>query len=240
MEQLKAAMTVIGIVTATTIAIVSILAAMATAAAGFLIQTFPGSPSLAWVTHLPDNLTRDLALTASAATLLAAAFAAASKFSLFREGKPHLTITQEIHTQALGQSYRLIVVTATLHNTSKVIVKPPAAWCQLDQTAPLDDHYVEYIYEKATEDAKLGEHRQYRWWRLGQADKIWPHEELEVEPNEKHPLTFQFIISDKVTSIGATTAIFRPKKGKSNRSPKDGWMCYTFVELTQSKAKEKP
>lgn len=240
MERIKAALTNIGIVAATTIAAVGILAAVTTAAAGFLIQTFPESPSLAWVKLLPDNLTRDLALTASAATLLAAALTAASKFNLFREGKPHLTITQEIHAQALGQSYRLIVVTATLHNTSKVIVRPPAAWCQLDQTAPLEDQYVEYIYEKATEDAESGDHRQYRWWQLDQVDKTWPHGELEVEPTEKHPITFQFIISNEVTAIGATTAIFRPKKGKSNQSPQDGWMCYTFIDLTQLKTKEKP
>lgn len=101
----------------------AILAAVAAAAAGVIFQSYLDNPSPAWLSLLKGNLAWDLALTASAATLLAAALTAAAKFSLFREGKSPLNITQENHTQTLGQSYRLVVVTATLHNASKVRVR---------------------------------------------------------------------------------------------------------------------
>ena len=100
----------------------------AIAAAGVIFQSYWDNPSPAWLSFLKGNLARDLALTAAAATLLAATLTAAAKFSLFREGKPHLTINPVIHTQNLGQSYRLIAVIATLHNTSRAVVKPGVGW----------------------------------------------------------------------------------------------------------------
>ena len=204
------------------IAIASTIIAMVSIPAGLLWAILQGSA-------------QSVITAGAAATALATALIAAWKFNLFREGQPHLTITQEIHTQALGQSYRLIVVTATLHNTSKVIVRPPAAWCKLDQTAPMDDHHAEYIYAKALEDSKSNAYHQYRWWQLDQVDKTWPQGELEVEPNEKHPLTFQFIISNEATAIGVTTAIIRAEP-KGNQPHQHGWMCYDFLDLkTQSK-----
>lgn len=149
MERLKAILITIGTAISTAIAVAAILAAITTAIAGIIFQSYLDSPSPAWLNLLKGNLARDLVLTAAAAILLAAALTAAAKFSLFREDKPHLNITREIHTQILGQSYRLVVVTATLHNASKVMVRPPSACCLLDQTAPLDDQYVETSTHKA-------------------------------------------------------------------------------------------
>ena len=202
------------------IAIAFAVMALAAIPAGLIIAILQGSA-------------QNIIAAGAAAMVLADAMIAAWKFSLFREGQPHLTITQEIHTQPLGQSYRLVAATATLHNTSKVIVRPPAAWCKLDQTAPLNDEEVEYIYTRALESSPGNNRRQYPWWQLDQINRIWSNGELTVEPNERNPITFQFIISGQVTAIGVTTAIIGPEIKAKNPNPPHqlGWMCYTFLEL---------
>ena len=93
-----------------------------------------------------------IALLASAAAATAVILAAAHKFDLFRESKPHLTVTQTVQTQELGQSYRLVAVTSTLHNKSKALVSPTKAWCRLDQTGPLTDKEVQTIFAEALID----------------------------------------------------------------------------------------
>lgn len=46
------------------------------------------------------------------------------KLDIFRELDPHLTITQSVESRSIGDSYALVVVTATLTNSSKVQVLP--------------------------------------------------------------------------------------------------------------------
>lgn len=236
MERLNSTFIKIAIAVLTAIAIAGVLTAAGTATAGFLVQTFPDNPILAWLNFPPSEVARNLALTASAAALLAGAFMAIQKFSLFREGKPHLTITQEIHTQPLGQSYRLVAVTATMHNTSRVVVKPQTAWCRLEQTAPLDDTHIEEIYQEAVASQPDHQFSQYGWKQLAQADKAWAKGEIAVEPNEKHPAIFQFIISNTVEAIIATTAVTlesKESKDQQQWSPA-GWLCYTFLVLPEN------
>lgn len=167
-----------------------------------------------------------IALTASAAAAIAAILAAAHRFGLFRESEPHLNISQDITTQPISPNYTLVAVTATIHNTSKVLTTLGQITCQLAQTAPMTDHDVEQIYVNATHNPQQNEYHQYDWWILDQVEKHWPNNGLPIEPAEKHQETFQFIIANSVQSAVIFTATNVPNK-VADYGPK----CYTFVTL---------
>lgn len=167
-----------------------------------------------------------IALSASAAAAIAAILAAAHKFELFRESKPHLTVTQNIHHQIASPGYRLVTVTVTMHNTSKVLVKPTKATCRLAMTAPYTDAQIEAIYNDALQPENDDPHDQYAWSELSHAEKTWPDGHISIEPNEKDEVTFQFIIGNAVAAVTAVSTLTA-----SRELPDHGSVCYTFVQL---------
>lgn len=178
-----------------------------------------------------------IALAASAAAGIAAILAATHRFGLFRESDPHLSVTQTIHTQELGESYRLVAVTTVLHNKSKVLVNPTRAWCRLAQTKPLTDERVQAIFDDALISDSEDPQEQFAWPILAQAEKTWDPGEMTIEPNEDSPVVFQFIIGRKTDAVHITTAIIRPDQSEPKENhpetqlPPMAWMCYTFYEL---------
>ena len=69
----------------------------------------------------------DFALTGIQSAITSVAIVVGGAFALFklqvfRTFEPHLTITQEVSHRPVGDSYVHIVVTATLHNSSRVRV----------------------------------------------------------------------------------------------------------------------
>ncbi len=62
----------------------------------------------------------------TAFAILAGGFFVAYKLEVFRDFAPHLTITHAITHRAVGDSYVHISMSVTLHNSSRVTIKPPA------------------------------------------------------------------------------------------------------------------
>lgn len=211
------------------IAIALILLALAS----ILIKALSATPSPTeiqiplWLTATANATPiNGLALLASAAAATALILAAAQKFDLFRESKPHLTISQKITSRQISPGYALIMVTTTLHNTSKVLVTPTQATCRLSQTSPMTDADVEEIYQNSPPDFLENRYEQFGWWLLDKVQKDWLTGETFIEPNEKHQETFQFIIDSSVDSVAALTAINIPYK-VANFSV----TCYTLCNV---------
>ena len=200
----------------------------------------------------------DLAALASAAIIMATAFAAAHRFEIWRESKPHLTLQQSVYHQPLGDSYRLVAVITKLTNGSKVLVSPETAWCRIFQTAPVPDDDVMAIYINGLEQSDDDTYEQYGWWELDIVHKHWLDEQqFTVEPNESANVRFQFIIRADVAAVAISTAIIKPGHrasavGKAAKcamaistaiiKPGHGravtdelrqpaWTCYSFLEL---------
>ena len=77
----------------------------------------------------------------SVAIVVGGAFAL-FKLQVFRTFEPHLTITQEVSHRPVGDSYVHIVVTATLHNSSRVRVDLREGLFRLQQIQPILDEEV--------------------------------------------------------------------------------------------------
>lgn len=207
-----------------------LLAAATTAITIKLLASTPATTSTsipAWLESAANATPiAGIALSANAMAALTAILAAAHKFGLFRESTPHLSISQEVAFQTLSPGYTLVVVTAVLHNTSKVLSTPNYAICQLAQTSPLTDEDVEQIYDSSLNNPKDGIYQQFPWWQLGEVTKTWPESHITIEPAEKLQETFQFIIDDSVRSIVAITAV-----NLSKQVDDFGPVCYTFAEV---------
>ena len=175
----------------------------------------------------------DFPAAGALSALLSAALAAAWKFSLFRESDPHLTITQEISADREGEETWIVTVNATLHNTSRVVVRPSRARCQLIQTGPITKEALSAIAQQAKEHPRSDAYLRYSWYLLDQDQRSWPKGNLKVEPNQKTQIAFQFMINAAVTRIGVITAILEEDKSQKNPQPlyESGWTCYTPYNL---------
>ena len=220
-------MRTVAIVAAITAAICLLLAVGRTGAAAYLAakeatDADADLPATAVAIVTSANVT-DLATIALPAIIAATALAASYRFGLFRESEPHLNITQEIHCQPLGESYRLVAVKATLHNNSKVLVRPHRAVCLLQQTSPMDDETVIAMYLERIEDNPTDAY-DHAWWNLGEVVKTWPQRDLAIEPEERHPETFEFIIARAASGIRIAIAVYKDETDFA-------WMAYDYLSF---------
>lgn len=225
-------------------AIITALAATAAlilfaAIGGALRQAIAQPPAGNWplplsiITGIPAE---EATAISAGALILAAALAAAYKFGIFRETKPHLDVTQEVIIQRPNPDHQAVTVNMTLHNTSKVLIRLNTAWSRIYQTAPLETHHVDAIYQNAANRPKNDRYEQFAWPILDQSDKKWDKNPLKIEPNEKSHISFQFIIDRSVTAIQVTTAVLRPdQKLPANPDPDHpaplAWICYTALNI---------
>lgn len=175
----------------------------------------------------------DLRNIATALVIAGGVSVAWYKLGIFREFEPHLSIEQTVQSRRLGNSFRLIVVTAILTNNSKVLVKPRKGYCRLAQTAPIDDFAVVGIW---TDSLGNGANtlEQFGWPVLGDVRRTWPEGDIAIEPGECHRETYQFIVDGDTESVVALTAIYNPAYNEDPASRAETWRCYTFHDVQSS------
>ena len=172
----------------------------------------------------------DLRNIATALVIAGGVSVAWYKLDIFREFEPHLSIEQTVQSRRLGNSFRLIVVTAILTNNSRVLVQPRKGYCRLAQTAPIDDSAVVGIW---TDSLRNGANalEQFGWPVLGEVHRTWPKGDIAIEPGECHRETYQFIVDEGCESVVALTAIYNPAYDLDPASRAETWRCYTFHDV---------
>ena len=130
----------------------------------------------------------DFALTGIQSAITSVAIVVGGAFALFklqvfRTFEPHLTITQEVTHRPVGDSYVHIVVTATLHNSSRVRVDLRQGLFRLQRIQPIPDEEVERLYAQAFVDHA---ERHLQWPILDEATRKWGENEASVEPGESY------------------------------------------------------
>ena len=183
------------------------------------------------VGHVVGNLSwSDVQATVTSVAILAGGAFAVFKLQIFRTFEPHLTITQEVSHRPVGDSYTHVVVTATLHNGSRVRVDLREGVFRLQQVHPISDEGVEQL------DAQVfvsREARQFQWPTLDQSTRRWGENEASVEPGESHQETCEFIVNSDVKCVLIYTYIYNARHPQRAASP-EGWNATTVHDIVKS------
>ena len=68
------------------------------------------------------------------------------KIRIFRELKPHMTVSQDVTYRHIGSQYIHIMGKASIHNSSKVAVQIDQAFIRVQAVAPISDNEVEVLF----------------------------------------------------------------------------------------------
>ena len=174
----------------------------------------------------------DFALTGIQSAITSVAIVVGGAFALFklqvfRTFEPHLTITQEVTHRPVGDSYVHIVVTATLHNSSRVRVDLRQGLFRLQRIQPIPDEEVERLYAQAFVDHA---ERHLQWPILDEATRKWGENEASVEPGESYQEECEFIVDSHVQSVLVYTYIFNARTARDPSSSK-GWTATTVYDI---------
>ena len=162
--------------------------------------------------------------------LLAGGVFAYRKLGLFRDFEPHLTVTHAVSHRPVGQQYRHIAVTATLHNTSKVKVDVQDGYILLAQISPIDDETLVQKYVQAYNTSGGNKERDFEWPLLDISRQPSGENTLVIEPGEIHTELGEFIVSNAVESVLVYSYFYNSGYFDGARSA-PGWTASTVYDI---------
>ncbi len=159
------------------------------------------------------------------AILLGGAYAV-FKLGVFRDLKPHLTITQSVSHRSVGSKYVHISVTVLLQNSSKVAVTPRNGRFRIQTLSSLTDEEIEVLYE---ETFVKGERERIWWPTLEELGRSWGEGELIIEPGGSHYETYEFLIGAEHVSVLLYAYIENPNHVRGSDEAQ-GWSVSTVYD----------
>lgn len=154
------------------------------------------------------------------------------KLQIYRDFEPHLTITQNVSHRFIGTKYIHIMVTATLHNSSKVVIRPTKSYSRLHQIAPLTNKQIETLYDIAFSDETSD---SIQWPFLEEITREWRKGKLVIEPSEVHSESYEFIVSTDCESVLVSTYFYNPEFSSSLQIA-EGWGTTSIHDIVETHA----
>lgn len=132
---------------------------------------------------------------------------------IFRHRSPHINISHEITHRFISPNYTHLIVTATLHNSSRVKVEFLDGFFVLQKIAPLNDDEVTQLYSQSLDDAVSAneESNDPQWETLDEIRNVWNKDELIVEPGSAATLTVEFIVPKTIQAVLITTYLYNTR-----------------------------
>ena len=153
------------------------------------------------------------------------------KLRVFRDLKPHLTITQRVSHRRVGTKYVHLAVIASLHNSSKVAIEIRRSFSRLQAISPLTDKDIDQLYDDAFSDDD--DYVSFWWPTLEAIKHPWNEGELIIEPSESHSETYEFIISADIETILVYTYFYNPRY-ETDVNVAEGWHATTVYDIKQT------
>ena len=154
-----------------------------------------------------------------------------------------VTMTQELHTQTLSASYRIVSLAVTLHNRSPLgTLKNAVLTAALAQVAPLTDEEVKTLIRHDQGQPPIRSGSRYAWPPLPPG--IGPHPALpeRIPPDRRITRYFTFQIPAETTCVEATARLrsAAPADDLVSEKPSQSWQQIDIYDLppTASKAKQ--
>lgn len=169
---------------------------------------------------------------AIAAALISGGIIAQAKLELFRHFEPHLTIAHTINHRPIGDSYRHIDVTATLHNSSRVRVELREGLFRLQEIGPvLDDQELEE--RLAAREFIANDAAFIQWPVIGKFPCDWGNYNLVVEPGQVYQENVEFVVSKEIGTVAIQSLFHR---AASPRETPQSWGMTTVYDMLDKSA----
>ena len=153
------------------------------------------------------------------------------KIRIFRELKPHMTVSQDVTYRHIGSQYIHIMGKASIHNSSKVAVQIDQAFIRVQAVAPISDNEVEVLFAEALTQEESGAENGAIWWpTLDEIDRSWGSGELIIEPGGTDTQAYEFIIDKEVEAV-LVYAYFRNADHKEKTGVPQGWEVSAVYDL---------
>ena len=132
---------------------------------------------------------------------------------IFRHRSPHINIAHDVTHRFISTSYTHLIVTATLHNSSRVKVEFRDGLFILQKIAPLNDDEVTQLYAQFSDDAVSASEgaEDIQWETLDKLWIVWDKDELIVEPGASAALTIEFIVPKTIQAVLITTYLYNTR-----------------------------
>ena len=154
------------------------------------------------------------------------------KLQIYRDFEPHLTITQNVSHRFIGTKYIHIMVTATLHNSSKVVIRPTESYSRLHQISPLTNKQIETLYDIAFSDETSD---SIQWPFLEEITREWRKGKLVIEPGEVHSESYEFVVATDCESVLVSTYFHNPEFSSSLQIA-EGWGTTSIHDIVETHA----
>ena len=132
---------------------------------------------------------------------------------IFRHRSPHINIAHDVTHRFISPSYTHLIVTATLHNSSRVKVEFRDGFVVLQKIAPLDDDELTQLYAQFSDDAVSASEgaEDIQWETLDEMRNVWNKDEMMVEPGSAATLTIEFIVPKTIHAVLITTYLYNTR-----------------------------
>ena len=132
---------------------------------------------------------------------------------IFRHRSPHINIAHDVTHRFISPSYTHLIVTATLHNSSRVKVEFRDGFVVLQKIAPLDDDELTQLYAQSFDNAVSAnaDEEDIQWETLDEIRGVWNKDELIVEPGSATTLTIEFIVPKDIQAVLITTYLYNTR-----------------------------
>ena len=134
----------------------------------------------------------------TAAAFLVTLYVADRNYRRGREHIPGLTMDLQVRRVPASQSYDAVMVALNAKNTGTGLCRVDRVYWTLKALSPYDDDSIEDMkqdFSSAPDSARVVEFP----WHMLQEEQM--AQEVVIEPNETHQMTYDFIIPAEITSV---------------------------------------
>ena len=134
----------------------------------------------------------------TSAAFLVTLYVADRNYRRGREHIPGLTMDLQVRRVPASQSYDAVMVALNAKNTGTGLCRVDRVYWTLKALSPYDDESIEEMrldFGSAPEDDRAVEFP----WHMLQEEQM--AQEVVIEPNETHQMTYDFIIPAEITSV---------------------------------------
>ena len=134
----------------------------------------------------------------TAAAFLVTLYVADRNYRRGREHIPGLTMDLQVGRVPASQSYDAVIVTLNAKNTGTGLCRVDRVYWTLKALSPYDDESIAEMQQDFDSSPASARSVEFPWHMIQEEQVV---QEVVIEPNESHQMTYDFIIPAEIASV---------------------------------------